>query len=105
VTGYHIEGTDGGIGHVEDFVVNDKTWEIRYMVVHTRNWWSSKKVLIAPPWVNRVSWDESKVYVRLTREAIKNAPEHRPEAFSRTYEETLYSYYKQPGSSDNRVAG
>jgi hypothetical protein len=105
VTGYHIEGTDGGIGHVEDFVVNDKTWEIRYMVVDTRNWWSGKKVLIAPPWVDRVSWDESKVYVRLTREAIKNAPEHRPEAFSRTYEETLYNYYKHHGSWDNRVGG
>jgi hypothetical protein len=104
VTGYHIEGTDGGIGHVEDFVANSETWEIRYMVVDTRNWWVGKKVLIAPPWVDRVSWDKAKVHVRLTREAIENAPEHRPEAFSRTYEETLYNYYKQPKSRNNRVS-
>ena len=38
VTGYHIEATDGDIGHVEDFIIDGETWEIRYMVVDTQNW-------------------------------------------------------------------
>jgi len=96
VTGYHIEATDGDIGHVEDFIIDDETWEIRYMVVDTRNWWPGKKVLIAPQWIDRVSWDDSKVYVNLSREAIKNAPEYRPNAFNREYEEKLYDHYKRP---------
>ena len=75
VTGYHIDAIDGEIGHVEDFIIDDKTWEIRYMVVDTRNWLPGKKVLIAPRWIERVSWEDSKVYVNLSREAIGEWPE------------------------------
>ena len=96
VTGYHIEATDGDIGHVEDFIIDGETWEIRYMVVDTQNWWPGKKVLVAPQWNDRVSWDDSKVYVDLSRETIKNGPEYRPETLDRKYEETLYDYYKRP---------
>ena len=96
VTGYHIEATDGDIGHVEDFIIDDETWEIRYMVVDTRNWLPGKKVLIAPRWIDRVSWDDSKVYVNLSREAIKNAPEYHPDALNREYEEKLHDHYDRP---------
>jgi hypothetical protein len=96
VTGYHIEAIDGDIGHVADFIIDGETWEIRYMVVDTQNWWPGKKVLVAPPWIDRVSWDDSKVCVALSRETIKSGPEYRPEALNRTYEETLYDYYKRP---------
>ena len=51
VTGYHIQATDGDIGHVEDFLVDDHSWAIRYMIVDTTNWWPGKKVLVAPAWI------------------------------------------------------
>ena len=54
VTGYRIGATDGDIGHVEDFIIDDETWEIRYMVVDTQNWWPGKKVLVAPQWIGRM---------------------------------------------------
>jgi len=47
VIGYHIAATDGDIGHVEDFLVDDETWCIRYMVVDTSNWWFGRKVLVS----------------------------------------------------------
>ena len=96
VSDYHIEATDGDIGHVEDFIVDGETWEIRYMVVDTTNWWAGKKVLVAPQWIGRVSWSDSKVYIDLPRETIKNGPEYHPDALNRKYEETLYDYYKRP---------
>ena len=76
VTGYHIEATDGEIGHVEDFIVDTYTWAIQYIEVNTRNWWPGKKVLISPHWIERVSWTDSKIYVDLSRETIKNSPEY-----------------------------
>ena len=76
VTGYNMEATDGEIGHVDGFVVDDEAWAIRYIEVATRNWLPGKKVLISPPWIERVSWTESKVYVGLSRETIKSAPEY-----------------------------
>ena len=75
VSGYHIQALDGEIGHVEDFIIDDETWTIRYLVVDTRNWWTGKKVLVSPQWIERVSWSESKIYVDLPLDAIKEAPE------------------------------
>ena len=100
VTGYHIEATDGVIGHVQDFIIDLETWEIRYLIVDTQNWWPGRKVLVAPRWLDRVSWNGSKVYVNLSRKAIKNAPEYHPEALNREYEEKLYDHYKRPGYWD-----
>ncbi|MDD5092592.1 MAG: PRC-barrel domain-containing protein, partial [Candidatus Wallbacteria bacterium] len=30
VSGYHIQAEDGEIGHVEDFIIDDDSWTIRY---------------------------------------------------------------------------
>jgi len=43
VTGYHLQALDGEIGHIEDFVIDDETWAIRYLIVGTKNWWPGTK--------------------------------------------------------------
>lgn len=97
VTGYHVNGRDGEIGHIEDFIVDDETWTIRYLVVDTSNWWFGKKVLVAPHWAHRISWSESMVYLALTKDQIKNSPEWKPtEPVNREYEARLYDYYGHP---------
>jgi sporulation protein YlmC with PRC-barrel domain len=97
VMGYYIEATDGDIGHVEDFIIDDESWEIRYIVVDTKNWWPGKKVLVSPEWIERVSWSDSRVYVDLSREAVKSGPEFDPDKLDRDYEERLYRHYDRPG--------
>ena len=97
VTGYHVDATDGEIGHVDGFVMDDEAWAIRYIEVATRNWWPGKKVLVSPAWVERVSWPESKVHVGLSREAIKSGPEYvESMPITREYENRLYSHYGRP---------
>lgn len=76
VSGYHIQASDGEVGNVEDFIVDDQTWAIRYLIINTRNWWPGKEVLVSPKLIERVSWGESKVFVNLSREAIKQSPEY-----------------------------
>ena len=95
--GYHIQGSDEAIGHVEDFVVDDETWTIRYLVVDTRNWWFGKKVLVAPHWASRISYADRKVQIDLSRETIKNSPEWDGNArIDRDYETRLHGYYGLP---------
>ena len=97
VTGYDIEAADGEIGHVDGFVVDDEAWAIRYIEVATRNWWPGNKVLVSPAWVERVSWTDSKVYVGLSRDAIKNAPEYAESTpITREYENRLHLHYGRP---------
>lgn len=94
---YHIQATDDEVGHVEDFIVDDETWKIRYMVADTRNWLPGKKVLVSPDWISDVNWVEQKVHVDLSRDAIKGGPEWDPSApVNRNYEEQLYDYYGRP---------
>ncbi len=94
VTGYHIEASDGEIGHVDGFIVDDEAWAIRYIEVATRNWWPGKKVLVSPAWIERVSWEDSKVYVALKRETIKSGPEHVDfTPITREYEDRLHAHY------------
>ncbi len=98
VMDYTIEALDGDIGHVEDFILDDQDWAIRYMVVDTRNWWPGKKVLVSPQWIRDVSWSDGAVYVDVSREAISNSPEYDPSApVGREYETQLYKHYERSG--------
>jgi hypothetical protein len=98
VNGYHIQAPDGEIGHVEDFLIDDETWAIRYLVVNTRNWWPGKKVLISPEWTERISWDEQKVYLDISRETIRKSPEYvEGPVIDRDYETRLHRYYDRDG--------
>ena len=98
MSGYNIQAADGEVGHVEDFVIDDETWAIRYLIIDTKNWWPGNKVLISPRWIERVSWDEFKVFVSLTREGIMKSPEFTNDSLlSRNYETALHSHYNRPG--------
>jgi len=102
VTGYNIEAIDGEIGHVEELILDDREetrgpWELRYLVIDTRNWLPGRKVLVAPIWAQSISWEQRKVCVGLTREQIKGSPDFQPDVpINRRYEEILYDYYGKP---------
>lgn len=94
VSGYNIQAADGEIGHVVDFIINDNTWAIRYLIVDIQNWWPGKKILISPMWIERVSWKDSKIFVDLSKEAIKSAPEYQEDSLpTRDYEIGLHKHY------------
>ncbi len=97
VKGYHIQASDGEIGHVDDFVMDDETWSIRYLVVDTGGWLPGKQVLIAPHWANAVSWDEQAVTVDLTRDQVKDAPEFDHRRLGRDEEQLLHTHYRRKG--------
>jgi sporulation protein YlmC with PRC-barrel domain len=78
VKGYHIHANDGEIGHLEDFIIEDKKWNLCSLVVDTKNWLSGRRVLIEPGMIKRIVWDESEIYVNVSRETIKNSPGFDP---------------------------
>jgi hypothetical protein len=98
VYGYHIQATDGEVGHLLDFMLDDETWAFRYLIIDTRNWWPGKRILISPQWIEHVSWSESKLFVSLTQEVIKQAPEYSDDTVvTREYEDALHRHYNRPG--------
>jgi hypothetical protein len=101
VTGYGIAATDGHIGHIEDFIVDDDTWKLRYFAVDTRDWWPGKKVLLPPDWIGEVNWADRNVTVDVTRDQVRNAPAWDPaQPIDHAFEDEVYSYYVRQRPSD-----
>ncbi len=95
--GYHVHGRDGAIGKVDDFILDDENWAIRFLVVDTSAWWFGKKVLVAPHWADSINWEDRTIHLDLSRSVVKNSPEWHPEApVNRELEQRLYDYYGRP---------
>jgi hypothetical protein len=73
VTGYHIHATDGLIGSVSTFMVDGKSWAICKLVVETGHWYAGKEILISPSMIDRISYEDSTVFVNLTKAEIQQA--------------------------------
>jgi sporulation protein YlmC with PRC-barrel domain len=98
VLSYNIQANDGDLGKVNDLIVDDEEWLIRYLIVDTKAWlpWS-KKVLLSPVWIKDIDWSDQKVRVDLSKEVIKNSPEFDSQKpVNREYETRLYDYYGRP---------
>ena len=94
VTDYHIHASDGEIGHVEDFLVEDADWSIRYFVVDTKNWWPAKKVLISPRSAGKIDWKDKLVNLNVDRQTVKGGPTYDASTtVDRTYETRFREYY------------
>lgn len=97
VAGYHVAATDGEIGHVEDFLIDDEHWTIDLLGIDTRNWLPGRKVLISPAWLRAVDWAHRQVEVDLTREQIKSSPKYDPAmTVDEGYLERLHAHYGLP---------
>ena len=72
--GYHIQATDGSIGHISDFLVDDQSWVIRQLVVKTGLWFAGKEVVIPTISVSQITYKERTVYVELTQAGVKASP-------------------------------
>lgn len=95
--GYHVLARDGEIGHVEDFLFDDETAAIRWVVVDTRNWIPGKLVVISPSWITEIKWARSQVSVRVAKEEVRNSPEYSPTmAVDEAYEKAVFTYYGYP---------
>ena len=71
--GFHVEATDGGIGHVTEFLV-DESWTIRYLVIDTSNWIGGKNVIVPSTAAQEVNSPEKKILLRLTRAEVQGSP-------------------------------
>jgi hypothetical protein len=82
VNGYLLQASDGTIGHIGDFMMDDQSWAIGQLVIKTGHRFYGKEVRIPASKVDRISWDESTVFVSLTKEAVEQSPPHHVSPFT-----------------------
>jgi PRC-barrel domain len=76
LTGFDVEATDGEIGKVDK--ANNET-SASCLVVDTGFWIFGKKRMIPAGVVQRIDTTDKRVYVNLTKDQIKNAPDYDSE--------------------------
>jgi hypothetical protein len=100
VTGYHMHASDGEIGHVEDFLVDDADWSIHYLVVDTTNWWPGKKVLISPKSAKEIDWTHELMNLNVDRRRVSGSPAYDASVMvDLAYEKQFLDHYGDPRSS------
>jgi uncharacterized protein YrrD len=90
VTGYKVHAKDGDIGHIDDFVIDDHTWEVLYLVIDTHNWIGGKKVSVPIAHILKVEWENSKIYLDITISAVQK---------SKLFEEAMFN----PWNSEREI--
>jgi hypothetical protein len=94
VTGFHVHATDGEIGHIVDFLVDDAAWSIRYIKVNTKEWWPGISVLMPPRSVSNIDRPNRKVHLDVDRQEVLNSPPYDPsQTVDGAYDETFLTYY------------
>jgi len=89
--GLAIGAKDGDIGEVNDFVFDDKSWTVRYLVADTSRWLPGRKVLISPIIVDQADWEGKRLPVLLTKEQVKNSPDINMDENLSAQDEIKYS--------------
>jgi hypothetical protein len=106
VFGFSLQAADGVVGHVEDFIVDDDTWTLPYLVIDSRNWLSGRKILVPTEWVGQINWVDRQVDVLLPGWKIGDSPEYDPTApMHHGMHEARRSDGVQGYSADDRASG
>jgi hypothetical protein len=94
ITGYGIHATDGELGSVEDLLIDDKDWTVRYLTIDTGKWLPGKRVLISPRSVLKIDWVAKEFYLNLNRQTVKDSPPYDTTmTVDGAYEEKFLTYY------------
>lgn len=94
VRGYSVAATDGDVGTVDDFLIDDRLWAIGYLVIDTGKWLSSRPVLIRPDWLRGIDWAGRHVTIDLDRERIRTSPPYdRSRSVDEVQERELAGHY------------
>ena len=72
LVGFDVEASDGGIGKIDQ---SSTEVNRQYLVVDTGFWIFGKKRLIPAGMVTRVDPTDRRVYMSMTKDQIKNAPD------------------------------
>ena len=95
-----MHASDGEIGHVEDFLVDDANWSIHYLVVDTTNWWPGKRVLISPKSAREIDWTHELVNLNVGRQTVKDSPAYDASVtVDLAYEKQFLDHCGDPRSS------
>ncbi|ASJ70893.1 PRC-barrel domain-containing protein [Granulosicoccus antarcticus] len=97
ILGYTVSAINGELGPVTDLVINTDQWNITLLALDTSKWLPDRTVVITPESIERISWEESKLFVTMSKQTIEKSPQLCDlKAIKTSYVSTLSDYYLYP---------
>jgi hypothetical protein len=91
---YKISATDGELGEVVNFLLDDERWIVRYLIVDTGGFFGGRRVLVSPISFREVEWSTRRFHLALTMDKVKNSPDvDVDKPVSRQHERDYVRYY------------
>jgi hypothetical protein len=96
ILGFKIRATNGDIGEVADFLVDDQ-FKLRYLVIDTGGWLSGKQVMLSTAWISQVDVENQTVVMNIDKKRIEEGPDYSGDhTLDRDYETRLHAHYQYP---------
>lgn len=96
--GFKVHGVDEDLGKVDNFLMDDETWDVRYVVLNTGGLFKSRRVPISVRWINNLDWENHALHLDLGKKDVHDSPDWDESLpLPRQYEVDLHSHYGRPG--------
>ena len=91
---HRVIATDGEIGSVRDFLFDDQTWAIHYLVVDVKRWLTREEVVLPVTAIKQLDWENKTLHVQLTKEQVRQSPDvDTKKPVSRQQEIAMQDYF------------
>jgi sporulation protein YlmC with PRC-barrel domain len=77
LTNFTLIARDGEAGRVEDIIIDDEIWLVKYLVISTGSW-TGKRVLVDISMSKKIDWEQSKIEFDLPKGKISDSPKYDP---------------------------
>jgi hypothetical protein len=72
VVGHRVHAIDGLVGHVDDFLIDEVDWTVRFIKIDTRNWGPARRLLLPSALVRKIDWPSRAVHLEVGRHQIES---------------------------------
>ncbi|SFJ81749.1 PRC-barrel domain-containing protein [Halobacillus dabanensis] len=97
VIGYRVFTYNGEAGEIDSFLIDDKTWKIRYVVIRSKIEGEEKFLLVSTDWITDVRWADESLHISVEKESLVKAPAYHPDlTIDRDYEESVFKAFNKP---------
>ena len=97
--GYSVYTTDGEVGIIEDFIIEDTLWGVHYAVVALKRP-VLRSILLSPESIRSISWSGKALWVNHSLLELETNPDFDPEAPVNEDDHGLYDYHGRPAHSE-----
>lgn len=93
VTNYKVKANNGEVGKINDFLIDDTTWKINFIVADALLTPPAKFVPVLSKLIKEIQWENATILIDSTVEKIKNSPQYfTDEPIDEAYVESVYNY-------------